>query len=159
MLARGDGPSDRLDDELEEKLRENIRLTELVSKHFKSGDGVDDICTQISILSALRSPEDMPTSSASRATSVGKSQRDRQGKRKLTDMEDRDVAADSSGGPSPKIVISQKDRLVAKSASSRAGSVPIREGSVKAEDDRDDSSKGKKKRSSLSNSSRKYAAQ
>ncbi|KAF2126827.1 hypothetical protein P153DRAFT_345451 [Dothidotthia symphoricarpi CBS 119687] len=145
-IARGDAPSDRLDDELEEKLRENIRLTEQIVKQVKSGDGVDDICTQISILSALRSPEDLPTSSASRATSVGKSQRDRQGKRKLTDVEDRDVAVESSGGPSPKVVISQKDRLVAKSAGSRAGSVPVREGSVKAEDDKDDSNKDPKPR-------------
>ena len=63
-------------------------------------------------------------------------------------MDDRDsIAADSPGGPSPKVVISsQKDRLVAKSNSSRAGSVPVREGSVKVEDDKDD--KGKKARSS-----------
>ena len=53
------------------------------------------------------------------------------------------MAADSPGGPSPKVVISsQKDRLVAKSGSSRAGSVPVaREGSVKI--DEDDSGKGK----------------
>ncbi len=95
------------------------------------------------------------TSSASRATSVGhsKSGRDRQGKRKLTDVDDRDsIAADSPGGPSPKVVISsQKDRLVAKSHGSRAGSVPAgREGSVKVEDDRDDLGKGKRTRSSFS---------
>lgn len=70
-------------------------------------------------------------------------------------MDDRDsIAADSPGGPSPKVVISsQKDRLVAKSTSSRAGSVPaMRESSVKAEDDRDDLGKGKKARSSSNKS-------
>jgi SAGA-associated factor 29 len=104
----------------------------------------------MTLLSALRSSEEVP-SSASRATSVGhgKSGRDRQGKRKLTDsLDDRDsIAADSPGGPSPKVVISQKDRLVAKSGGSRAGSVPVmREGSVN--DDKDDLGKGKMARSS-----------
>jgi SAGA-associated factor 29 len=86
-------------------------------------------------------------------------QRDRPGKRKVADsFDDRDsIAADSPGGPSPKVAISQKDRLVAKSAGSRAGSVPIgREGSVKAEDD--DNGKGKKGRSSISKSSHRKGA-
>lgn len=113
---------------------------------LKSEDGGNDISTQMGILSALRSSDDTPTS-ASRATSVGKS-RDRQGKRKLTDnFDDRDSMAADSPGPSPKVVISQKDKLIAKSAGSRAGSVPVREGSVKAEDD--DNGKGKKGRSSV----------
>ncbi|KAF2621798.1 hypothetical protein BU25DRAFT_415809 [Macroventuria anomochaeta] len=134
-LARGAQPSDRIDDELETNLRELIRLdNETIG--LLSGD--NDISTQIGILSALRSSDDTPTS-ASRATSVGhgKSQRDRQGKRKVTDsLDDRDSIAADSPGPSPKVVISQKDKLIAKSTSSRAGSVPIgREGSVKAEDD------------------------
>ncbi|KAI1525497.1 repeatdomain containing protein [Pyrenophora tritici-repentis] len=100
----------------------------------------------MTLLAALRMSEEVPPS-ASRATSVGhgKSGRDRQGKRKLTDsIDERDsVAADSPGGPSPKVIISsQKDRLVAKSGGSRAGSVPVaREGSVKMEDDKDDSGK------------------
>lgn len=77
----------------------------------------------------------------------------------MTDsVDDRDsIATDSPGGPSPKVVISsQKDRLVAKTSSSRAGSVPAaREGSVKMEDDKDDLGKGKKTRSpSKSKSSR-----
>jgi SAGA-associated factor 29 len=102
------------------------------------------------ILSALRSSDDTPTS-ASRATSVGKS-RDRQGKRKLIDsLDDRDSIAADSPGPSPKVVISQKDKLIAKSAGSRAGSVPVREGSAKVEDD--DNGKGKKGRSSVPRSS------
>ena len=111
-------------------------------------EGGNDVHTQMTLLAALRMSEEAPPS-ASRATSVGhgKSGRDRQGKRKLTDsIDERDsVATDSPGGPSPKVIISsQKDRLVAKSGGSRAGSVPVaREGSVKMEDDKDDSGKGK----------------
>lgn len=147
--ARGSQPSERLDDELEASLRELIKLDNEVIGHLKSEDGGNDISTQMGILSALRSSDDTPTS-ASRATSVGKS-RDRQGKRKVTDsLDDRESTAADSPGPSPKVVISQKDKLIAKSTSSRAGSVPVREGSVKAEDD--DNGKGKKGRSSISRS-------
>ena len=150
--ARGAQPSDRIDDEMETNLREQIRLDNAMIGLLKSSDGDNDISTQLGILSALRSSDDTPTS-ASRATSVGKSQRDRQGKRKVTDsLDDRDSIAADSPGPSPKVVISQKDKLIAKSTSSRAGSVPIgREGSVKAEDD--DNGKGKKGRSSIPRSS------
>ncbi|KAJ4370237.1 hypothetical protein N0V86_008974 [Didymella sp. IMI 355093] len=134
-LARGAQASDRIDDELETNLREIIKLDNEIIGLLKSEDGGNDISTQLGILSALRSSDDTPTS-ASRATSVGKS-RDRQGKRKVTDsLDDRDSIAADSPGPSPKVVISQKDKLIAKSTSSRAGSVPAgREGSVKAEDD------------------------
>lgn len=107
----------------------------------------------MNILAALRSSDETPNS-ASRATSVGKSQRDRPGKqRKVTDsIDDRDSITADSSGPSPKVAISQKDKLIAKSASSRAGSVPIgREGSVKADDD--DNGKGKKGHSSIPRSS------
>ncbi|CAO2651954.1 Nn.00g002370.m01.CDS01 [Neocucurbitaria sp. VM-36] len=141
--ARGAEPSSRIDDELEKNLREDIRLCNEIQTLLQPIEGGNDICTQLTLLSALRASEEV-TSSASRATSVGgKSGRDRQGKRKLTDVDDRDsIAADSPGGPSPKVVISsQKDRLVAKSGSSRAGSVPVREGSVKVEDDKDDMGK------------------
>lgn len=149
--ARGAQPSDRIDDELETNLRELIRLDNEIVGLLKSSEGDNDISTQINILSALRSSDDTPTS-ASRATSVGKS-RDRQGKRKVTDsLDDRDSIAADSPGPSPKVVISQKDKLIAKSTSSRAGSVPAgREGSVKAEDD--ENGKGKKGRSSIPRSS------
>lgn len=159
-LARGAAPSDRIDDELETNLRELIKLDNEIVGLLQSEDGGNDISTQLGILSALRSSDDAPTS-ASRATSVGKS-RDRQGKRKVTDsLDDRDSIAADSPGPSPKVVISQKDKLLAKSTSSRAGSVPAgREGSVKAEDD--DNGKGKKGRSSIprsfSSSSKKGSA-
>jgi SAGA-associated factor 29 len=136
-LARGAQFSERIDEAMETSLREIIKLDNEILGLVKSSDGDNDICTQITLLSALRSSEDTPTS-ASRATSVGKSQRDRPGKqRKVTDsIDDRDSIAADSPGPSPKVVISQKDKLIAKSASSRAGSVPVgREGSVKAEDD------------------------
>jgi len=118
----------------------------------------NDVCSQLTLLSALRNADDAPPSSASRATSVGhnKSGRDRHGKsRKLTDSVD-DHEADSPLQSSPKVVISnQKDRLMAKSGGSRAGSVPAaREASAKLEDDKDDLGKGKKKRSSLSSSVR-----
>lgn len=126
----------------------------------QSDNSGSDICGQLELLSALRNAEEAAAPSASRATSVGhnKAGRDRNGKRKLTDsIDDREsIVADSPGGPSPKVVISsQKDRLVAKSGSSRAGSVPAaREASAKLEDDKDDLGKGKKKRSSLSSSSK-----
>lgn len=158
LAARGDEPSGRIDSELDELLRDNIRILNEAQTLLQAVEGGNDISTQITLLSALRASEEA-TSSASRATSVGhgKSGRDRQGKRKLTDsVDDRDsIAADSPGGPSPKVIISsQKDRLVAKSGGSRAGSVPVREGSVKPEDDRDDLGKGKKTRSSSKSKAR-----
>jgi SAGA-associated factor 29 len=113
--------------------------------HIKSERG-NDICEQLSILSALRSAD--TDSAASRATNTGKS-RDRQNKRKLTDtIDDRDsIAADSPVAPSPKI-LPGKERLMQKSTGNRAGSVPAgREGSVKAEEE-SEHVKGKKKRSS-----------
>ncbi|KAJ4341751.1 hypothetical protein N0V95_007143 [Ascochyta clinopodiicola] len=143
-LARGAQPSNRIDDDLELNLRELIRIDNEVVGLLKSSDGDNDISTQLQVLSALRSSDDAPAS-ASRATSVGKSRGDRPGKqRKVTDsIDDRDSIAADSPGPSPKVAISQKDKLIAKSSSSRAGSVPVgREGSVKAEDD--DNGKGKK---------------
>ncbi|UPX17267.1 uncharacterized protein EKO05_0007633 [Ascochyta rabiei] len=136
-LARGAQPSNRIDDDLEHSLRELIRLDNEVVGVLKSSDGDNDISTQLQVLSALRSSDDAPAS-ASRANSVGKSRGDRPGKqRKVTDsIDDRDSIAADSPGPSPKVVLSQKDKLIAKSSSSRAGSVPVgREGSVKAEDD------------------------
>ncbi|XPS78688.1 hypothetical protein M3J09_010694 [Ascochyta lentis] len=139
-LARGAQPSNRIDDDLEHNLRELIRLDNEVVGLLKSSDGDNDISTQLQVLSALRSSDDAPAS-ASRATSVGKSRGDRPGKqRKVTDsFDDRDSIAADSPGPSPKVVISQKDKLIAKSSSSRAGSVPVgREGSVKVEDDDND---------------------
>ncbi|EDU43050.1 DUF1325 domain containing protein [Pyrenophora tritici-repentis] len=145
-IRRGEEPSGRIDDELEDHLRENIRLLNEAQTLLQPVEGGNDVHTQMTLLAALRMSEEVPPS-ASRATSVGhgKSGRDRQGKRKLTDsIDERDsVAADSPGGPSPKVIISsQKDRLVAKSGGSRAGSVPVaREGSVKMEDDKDDSGK------------------
>ncbi|KAH9867095.1 hypothetical protein IAQ61_007687 [Plenodomus lingam] len=151
-IDRGDEPSSRIDNELEQALRDNIRNLNEAQTLLQAVDGGNDISTQIGILSALRASPEL--SSASRATSVGggKAGRERQGKRKLTDsIDDREsVAADSPGGPSPKVIISsQKDRLVAKSNSSRAGSVPAaREGSVKMDDDKDDL--GKESRPRLS---------
>ncbi|KAH9866113.1 hypothetical protein J1614_008677 [Plenodomus biglobosus] len=148
-IDRGDEPSSRLDNELEQALRDNIRNLNEAQTLLQAVDGGNDISTQIGILSALRASPEL--SSASRATSVGggKAGRERQGKRKLTDsIDDREsVAADSPGGPSPKVISSQKDRLVAKSNSSRAGSVPAaREGSVKMEDDKDDLGKDSRPR-------------
>ncbi|KAF1951175.1 hypothetical protein CC80DRAFT_481414 [Byssothecium circinans] len=131
-IARNESPSARIDSELDALLRENIKLTEDMLLLLKSERG-NDICEQLSILSALRSAD--TDSSASRATNTGKS-RDRQTKRKLTDtIDDRDsIAADSPVAPSPKIP--SKDRLMQKSGGSRAGSVPAgRESSVKAEEE------------------------
>lgn len=145
----------RIDAELDQNLRENIKLSEEMLTLIKSERG-NDICEQLSILSALRSAD--TDSSASRATTVGKSQRDRQNKRKLTDtIDDRDsIAADSPVAPSPKIP--GKDRLMQKSGGSRAGSVPAaRESSVKAEED-SEHVKGKRARSFTTSSTKRGGA-
>jgi len=140
-IARNDAPSSRIDAELDAALRENIKLSEEMLTLIKSERG-NDICEQLSILSALRSAD--TDSSASRATNTGKS-RDRPNKRKLTDatMDDRDsIAADSPVAPSPK---NFPKSGIPKGVSSRAGSVPAgRESSVKVEDD--EHSKGKRDR-------------
>lgn len=151
-----------MDSELETLLRENIKITNELQGYLKPVEGGSDICSTITLLSALRNAEDSQPS-ASRAPSVGhgKSGRDRHGKRKLTDsIDDRDsMVIDSPASASPKVIISsQKDRLAAKAGSSRAGSVPAaREASAKLEDDKDDSGKGKKKRSSISSSVKKHS--
>lgn len=137
-----------IDQELEKNLRENIRLGEKIS------DEGEALMDKMQILAALRDAQESGTVSASRSASVGKSQRDRHTKRKLTDMvDDRDsIAADSPGGhSSPKVIVSTKDRLKVMSGGSRAGSVPAgRESSVKAEDalEGQDQLKGKARRSS-----------
>ena len=144
---------------MERVIRENLALTDKMQDLLQDDGESSNIMNKLEILAALRDSHEPDTSSTSRAASVGKSQRDRQNKRKLTDtLEDRDsVAADSpAAGPSPKVAINQKDRLMAKSGSSRAGSVPAgRESSVKADDDKDDQGKGKKKRSSTASRSSK----
>ncbi|KAF2643948.1 hypothetical protein P280DRAFT_420498, partial [Massarina eburnea CBS 473.64] len=131
-IGRNENASARIDAELDSALRENIKLSEEMLVLLKSEQG-NDICEQLSILSALRSAD--TDSSASRATNTGKS-RDRTFKRKLTDtIDDRDsIAADSPVAPSPKI-LPGKERLMQKSGGSRAGSVPVREGSVKMDED------------------------
>lgn len=121
----------------------------------KSDQG-NDICEQLTVLSALRSAD--TDSSTSRATNPAKSRDRGQNKRKLTDAaDDRDsIATDSPAVPSPKVVLGKdRDRLLPKSGGSRAGSVPAgRESSVKVEDEKDDV-KGKKKRSSTVTYSKK----
>ncbi|KAL5392188.1 hypothetical protein DPSP01_000706 [Paraphaeosphaeria sporulosa] len=137
--SRGDAPSSRIDNELDAALRENIKLSEEMLTLIKSDQG-NDICEQLTVLSALRSAD--TDSSTSRATNPGKSRDRGQNKRKLTDAaDDRDsIAADSPAVPSPKVVLGKdRDRLLPKSGSSRAGSVPAgRESSVKVEDEKDD---------------------
>jgi len=131
---------------MEKLLRENIKLTEEIQQLCESDSGQNDILKSLEILIALRDAHEPEPISTSRAASVGKSQRDRQTKRKHTELDDREsVAAESpGGGPSPKVMISTKDRFMAKSGS-RAGSVPVRESSVKAEDaEVGDQIKGKK---------------
>ncbi|KAF2470241.1 uncharacterized protein BDR25DRAFT_288052 [Lindgomyces ingoldianus] len=138
VIARGESPSSSIDADLEKNLRENIRLSEEIQNLIADESGGNDILKSLEILSALRDahePDPIPTS---RAASVGKSQRDRQTKRKHTDaLDDREsIAADSpGGGPSPKVMINTtKDRLM-KQVGSRASSVPaVRESSVKVED-------------------------
>ncbi|PSN66113.1 hypothetical protein BS50DRAFT_677394 [Corynespora cassiicola Philippines] len=152
-IARGDDASERINAELEEQLRNNIRLTEEIMTLVKGENG-DDICAHLELLKALRESSDNVTPN-SRATSVGKSQRDRQNKRKATDAaDDRDSIAADSPADSPAAkprqlvgVVPGKDRLMGKSGGSRAGSVPaVREGSVKVEDDRDEHVKEPKQR-------------
>ena len=154
--ARGDAPSSRIDSELDAALRENIKLSEEMLTLIKSDQG-NDICEQLTVLSALRSAD--TDSSTSRATNPGKSRDRGQNKRKLTDaaMDDRDsIAADSPAVPSPKVILGKdRDRLLNKNGGSRAGSVPaVRESSVKAEEEKDEPT-GKKKRSSTVTYSKK----
>ncbi|KAF2658634.1 hypothetical protein K491DRAFT_689937 [Lophiostoma macrostomum CBS 122681] len=138
LKERGEPTSNSIDADLEKLLRENIRLSEEIEALISSENGDSDLLSKLEILSALRNAQESEPSSASRATSVGKSQRDRQNKRKLTDtIDDRDsIAADSPGGhSSPKVMVPSRDRLKVVSGGSRAGSVPAgRESSVKAED-------------------------
>ncbi|KAJ4305649.1 hypothetical protein N0V90_001180 [Kalmusia sp. IMI 367209] len=145
--GRGDAPSSRIDAELDATLRENIKLSEEMLTLIKSDQG-NDICEQLTVLSALRSAD--TDSSTSRATTSSKPRERGQNKRKLTDAanDDRDsIAADSPAVPSPKVVLGkERDRLLPKNGGSRAGSVPAaRESSVKMEDERDELVKGKKK--------------
>jgi len=143
-----------IDHELEKNLRENIRIGEKIS------DEGESLMDKMQILAALRDAQESGTISASRSASVGKSQRDRHTKRKLTDMidEKESVAADSPGGhSSPKVMVSNKDRLKVMSGGSRAGSVPAgRESSVKAEDalEGQDQLKGKARRPSKASAAR-----
>lgn len=142
--------SESLDTELDSSLRECIRLSEKIQE---DGEALKE---KMQILAALREGQESNMLPASRSASVGKSQRDRQTKRKLTDtIDDRDsIAADSPGGhSSPKVMVSSKDRLKMVSGGSRAGSVPaVRESSVKVEDSQDgDQFKGKTRRSSKLN--------
>lgn len=141
-----DGRSDSIDAELEKNLRENIRLGEKITEE---GNALNE---KMQIVAALRDSHETETLPASRSASVGKSQRDRQMKRKLTDtIDDRDsIAAESPGGhASPKVMVSTKDRLKVMAGGSRAGSVPAgRESSVKAEDVEGQEFKGKPRRPS-----------
>ncbi|KAF2709984.1 hypothetical protein K504DRAFT_466432 [Pleomassaria siparia CBS 279.74] len=146
-IADGRQPSESIDNRIEALLRENIRITEDINEI--------NITEKIQVLEGLRNSNETETLNTSRANSVGKAQRERPNKRKMTDsaFDDHDsIAADSPAAnpianPSPKVVIAQKDRLMAKSGSSRAGSVPMgRESSVKVEDDKDDFGKDPKHR-------------
>lgn len=123
---------------------------------IKSDQG-NDICEQLTVLSALRSAD--TDSSTSRATTSSKPRDRGQNKRKLTDAaDDRDsIAADSPAVvPSPKVSLGKdRDRLLPKNGGSRAGSVPAgRESSVKVEDERDELVKGKRNRSTTVSSAR-----
>ncbi|KAF2817720.1 uncharacterized protein BDZ99DRAFT_432044 [Mytilinidion resinicola] len=131
-IARGESPSAAVDTELEECLRANIKLTEELQNLIESDNG-NDILKSLEILAALRDAhEPDPTS---RAGSAGKSQRDRNTKRKHTEtLEDRE-SIESPGVSSPKVMIPTSASRLVKSAASRANSVPVaREGSVKADD-------------------------
>jgi SAGA-associated factor 29 len=157
-VERGSNKSDNIDTDLEKNLRENIRLGEKIT------DDGTALCDKMQILEALRNSHESETVTASRSASVGKAQRDRQMKRKLTDtIDDRDSITTndgSAGHSSPKVMVSTKDRLKVMSGGSRAGSVPAgRESSVKAEDALEgDQLKGKTRRSSKASASSRRTA-
>ncbi|KAF2757618.1 hypothetical protein EJ05DRAFT_538780 [Pseudovirgaria hyperparasitica] len=139
---RGDIPSSRTDLEITDLLRQNISIIEKLQS-LVGGDDSDPsddlpILNSLSILAALRGANelDAPPMKVSTSSS-GKAGRDRikRAKHEHSASDDRDsLAADSPGGPSPKVIITHKgDRF--KGGSSRAGSVPVvREPSVKTED-------------------------
>lgn len=131
-IARGESPSAEIDRELEVCLRANIKLTEELQNLIESDNG-NDLLKSLEILTALRDAhEPDPTS---RAGSAGKSQRDRNTKRKHTEtLEDRE-SIESPGVSSPKVQIPTSASRLMKASASRANSVPVaREGSAKAED-------------------------
>lgn len=142
QLARGESPSAAADDELEKLLREDIRITEEIQSMVdaESGENPSALLSSLEILSALRASSEPDLTSRAAG---GKPQR--QLKRKID--EDRDsVAADSPGGPSPKVAIPKVGRLMGKAAPSRSGSVPVvRETSAKLDDGAEsaDGAKGK----------------
>jgi SAGA-associated factor 29 len=130
--ARGESPSLAVDTELEERLRANIKLTEELQNLIESDNG-NDLLKSLEILTALRDAHEPDP--ISRAGSAGKSQRDRNTKRKHTEtLEDRE-SIESPGVSSPKVMIPNSASRLMKGAASRANSVPVaREGSVKADD-------------------------
>ncbi|KAF2102673.1 hypothetical protein NA57DRAFT_71661 [Rhizodiscina lignyota] len=126
--------------ELDKLLRENISGIEDLSTDV----GIEEepphgsIAQQLEILIALRGETDNAPPAASRASSSAKAGRNP--KRAKLDIGDGDrdsIAADSPGGPSPKVTVptGAASRLLKQGGASRSGSVPAaREPSVKTED-------------------------
>lgn len=122
--------------------RDNIKLNERIeaATDVEAEGGEEHIVQKLQIFKALReqSEADQAASNA-RASSVAKSGRNtKRGKADVNTDIDRDsIAADSPGGPSPKVAMSSgaASRLLKTGGGSRSGSVPAaREPSVKVED-------------------------
>ncbi|KAF2452930.1 SGF29 tudor-like domain-containing protein [Lineolata rhizophorae] len=150
--GRGETPSAEIDDEVEMLARENMRLCNEVQSLVGSDPGSNNvsILSGLEVLSALRAPSEAENPSSRATAATGKSSRNL--KRKLDvptptpshrgsalGDDDRDsIAAESPGGPSPKLAhpAGAASRLI--KGGSRAGSVPAgRESSVKAEEGED----------------------
>ncbi|KAF2774445.1 hypothetical protein EJ03DRAFT_347049 [Teratosphaeria nubilosa] len=145
LVDAGKATSAALDDRLEKLYRENVKICEQV-EHLTSGSSNDmNILDSINILAALReNSEEHAVSQPSQSQRVASGNLKRKpGKASgkpvpaaapaALSTEDHD---DTSAAPSPRISISSAaNRLTAKNASSRAGSIPAtRETSVKIED-------------------------
>jgi SAGA-associated factor 29 len=143
VSADGDETDSDLEDELARLSRENISLCEQIEGLLRGqSDNDNSILGSIDILKALRqsSENDPLAAPPQRAAANPKPSRIKSGRSKVDtssvlSADDREsLAADSPiAGPSPKHPVVPPTQRI-KTAASRAGSVPIRETSVKVED-------------------------
>ncbi|OQN96186.1 hypothetical protein B0A48_17693 [Cryoendolithus antarcticus] len=146
LIQADKSPDASLDKRLEDLYRENVKICEEV-QHLISGSSSDmNVLDSINILAGLREASSAELAFAATApitqrdrVASGKVARDRpkkngsKGTNSVAATEDG--ADDVSAAPSPRVSLSQINRLAAKEKSSRASSIPAtRETSVKIED-------------------------
>lgn len=138
---RGELTSASIDEQLEKLYRESLRQAEETQSILDGDNNSLSVLKSLQLLAALRDASENDNAS----TRTASNPKSRTLKRKLESHGPaEDSAADSPGGPSPKVAVgSSASRLIGKP--SRSGSVPvIRESSVKADDGAEsaDGSKG-----------------